>query len=156
MSVSFALYQPDIAQNTGTMIRLATCLNVSLHIIHPTGFAFSEKILKRSGMDYVDFSSITEHDSFLEFEKWRKVKQKRLILLSTKASDSIYQHQFNDNDILMMGRESAGVPQEVANSADVRVRIPMDKDKRSINVALSAAIVLGEAMRQTGGFDGLI
>jgi len=155
MSVSLALYQPDIAQNTGTMIRLAACLNISLHIIHPTGFAFSEKILKRSGMDYVDFSSITEHNSFLMFEKWRAKQGKRLVLLSTKASASIYQHQFSENDILMMGRESAGVPLEVANITDVKVRIPMDKDKRSINVALSAAIVLGEAMRQTGGFDEL-
>lgn len=156
MSISLVLFQPDIPQNTGTIIRLAACLDVELHIIHPTGFPFSQKHLKRYGMDYIDFSVIKEHISFEAFEKWRKEKQKRLVLLSTKASVSIYHNKFSHDDILMMGRESAGVPIDVANCSDIKLRIPMNKEMRSLNIAVSAAMVLGEAKRQLGEFDDLV
>ncbi len=155
MSLSLALYQPDIPQNTGTIIRLAACLNSKLHIIHPTGFAFSQKNLRRYGMDYIDFSNIKEHISFEAFENWRKDNEKRLVLLTTKTTSSIYQNQFSSNDILMMGRESAGVPTGVAECADVKLRIPMNGQMRSLNIAVSAALVLGEAKRQLGEFNDL-
>ena len=156
MSISLALFQPDIAQNTGTIIRMCACLNTKLHIIHPTGFIFSQKQLKRSGLDYINFDQIKEHDSFKAFEIWRRAEKKQLVILSTKATSSIYQHQFCKNDILMMGRESAGVPQEVAQIANKKLRIPMNKETRSLNVAISAALVLGEAKRQLGEFEGLV
>ena len=155
MPVSLALYQPDIPQNTGTLIRLAACLDFDLHIIHPTGFPFSDRQLKRAGMDYAEHASIIEHDSFEAFENWRAESGKRLVLLSTKASQSAYETEFTANDILMVGRESAGVPQAVAEKADISIRIPMAPALRSINVAIAAALVLGEAKRQTDGFQTL-
>ncbi len=156
MPVSLALYQPDIPQNTGTIIRLSACLDFKLHIIHPTGFAFTDKNLKRAGMDYTDQANITQHDSFVAFNQWRKDSGARLILLTTKADHSAYDTAYADTDILMMGRESAGVPDHVAESADTAVRIPMQKSLRSINVAMAAAMVMGEAKRQTDGFKSLI
>lgn len=156
MPVSLALYQPDIPQNTGTIIRLAACLDFNLHIIHPTGFAFTDKNLKRAGMDYTDQAHITQHDSFAAFNAWRVAEGARLVLLTTKATQSIYQTQYADTDILLMGRESAGVPDTVAASTDAQIRIPMQKTLRSINVAMAAAMVMGEAKRQTDGFARLV
>lgn len=155
MTISLALYQPDIPQNTGTLMRLGACLDTHLHIIHPTGFAFSSKHLKRAGMDYISASQFTEHASFDAFETWRKTVEKRLVLLTTKTKTSAYDLAFQQDDILMVGRESAGVPEDVANNADCRIRIPMAPEQRSINVATAAAIVLGEAKRQTDGFQTL-
>lgn len=155
MTLSLALYQPDIPQNTGTLIRLAACLDFQLHVIHPTGFTFSQQALRRSGMDYVELAKIVEHDSFDKFEEWRHKEQRRLVLLSTKASVSAYETEFAPNDILMVGRESVGVPETVADKADVKIRIPMAKDLRSINVALAATLIMGEAIRQTNGFESL-
>lgn len=155
MTISLALYQPDIPQNTGTLMRLGACLDVHLHIIHPTGFAFSSKHLKRAGMDYIAASQFTEHSSFEAFNTWRADEGKRLVLLTTKTETSAYALKFTPDDILMVGRESAGVPENVAKSADCRIRIPMAPDQRSINVAIAAAIVLGEAKRQTDGFQTL-
>lgn len=155
MSISLALYQPDIPQNTGTLMRLGACLDTHLHIIHPTGFAFSSKHLKRAGMDYIQTSQFTEHTSFDAFETWRRGESKRLVLLTTKTETSAFGLAFQPDDILMVGRESAGVPDSVAATADCRIRIPMASDQRSINVAIAAAIVLGEAKRQTDGFKTL-
>jgi tRNA (cytidine/uridine-2'-O-)-methyltransferase len=155
MPLSLALYQPDIAQNTGTLIRLAACLDFQIHIIHPTGFTFSQSALRRSGMDYVELANIVEHDSFDQFETWRRDQAKRLVLLSTKATQSAYEATYTDDDILMVGRESAGVPEKVAHTSDLLVRIPMAKGLRSINVALSATLIMGEAKRQTDGFRDL-
>lgn len=155
MPVQLALYQPDIAQNTGTLIRLCACFDARLHIIHPTGFGFSSAKLRRAGMDYIDLAEITEHDDFTAFQTWRRDQGHRLVLLSTKAQQSAYDAQFTGNDILMMGRESAGVPDHVADDADLAVRIPMKADLRSINVAIAAALMLGEAKRQTGEFKTL-
>lgn len=155
MPIALALYQPDIALNTGTLLRLGACLDVPVHIIHPTGFPFSRAALKRSGMDYLDTVEMTEHDSYVQFDRWRREAGKRLVLLTTRASMPAHEVDYESDDILMVGRESAGVPPEVADSAELRVRIPMQPAARSLNVAVSAAIVLGEALRQTGGFGRL-
>lgn len=155
MTVELALYQPDIAQNTGTLLRLGACLGVHLHIIHPTGFPFSERTLKRGALDYLEHASYTEHDSYAQFDAWRRSAGRRLVLLTTKSSQSAYAIEYAPNDVLMLGRESAGVPDDVAAAADLRVRIPMREGLRSINVAVAATLILGEAMRQTDGFEGL-
>ncbi len=155
MPVALALYQPDIPQNTGTLMRAAACLDVELHVIHPTGFPFTDRHLKRAGLDYAVLARVTEHDSFAAFDAWRRDAGKRLILLTTKATTSAYAARYGDTDILMAGRESAGVPENVAAAADCAVRIPMATDMRSLNVAIAAALVLGEAKRQTNGFETL-
>lgn len=155
MPVDLALYQPDIAQNTGTLLRLGACLGIRLHIIHPTGFAFSRKELKRGGLDYLDRSDFTEHDSYAHFDSWRRESRRRLVLLTTRASASAYAASYTSDDVLMVGRESAGVPDDVAAAADLRVRIPMRDGLRSINVAVAAALIVGEAMRQTNAFASL-
>ncbi len=155
MPLDLALYQPDIAANTGTLLRLGACLGVQVHIIHPAGFAVTQRNLARSGMDYLDRANLVEHVSFSAFEMWRQSENRRLVLLTTKSSDSAYDARYRDGDILMLGRESAGVPDEVAAIADLRVRIPMAPGLRSINVAIAGSMVLGEAMRQTGRFTEL-
>lgn len=155
MPVDIALYQPDIANNTGTLIRLGACLGTTIHIIHPTGFPFSARALARAGLDYVDHAAVREHASWAQFNAWRHEAGRRLVLLTTKAETSAYAVAYGNDDILMVGRESAGVPDAVAEACDLRVRIPMRDGLRSINVALAATLVLGEAMRQTDGFAGL-
>jgi len=155
LPLDLALYQPDIAANTGTLLRLGACLGVQVHIIHPAGFAVTQRNLARSGMDYLDRANLVEHVSFSAFEMWRQSENRRLVLLTTKSSDSAYDARYRDGDILMLGRESAGVPDEVAAIADLRVRIPMAPGLRSINVAIAGSMVLGEAMRQTGRFTEL-
>jgi len=153
--VELALYQPDIAQNTGTMLRLGACLGVHVHIIHPTGFPFSKKAVKRGGLDYLDHADFIEHDSYEQFTAWRQGAGRRLVLLTTKGAVSAYEADYRDGDVLMVGRESAGVPDAVAEAADLRVRIPMRTEMRSLNVAMAASLVLGEALRQTGAFATL-
>ena len=155
MPVELALYQPDIAQNTGTLLRLGACLGVVVHIIHPTGFPFSRRELKRGGLDYLELAEFVEHDSYAHFDTVRRHRGRRLVLLTTKASGSAYAADYADNDVLMLGRETAGVPDSVAEDAELRVRIPMREGLRSINVAVAAALVLGEAMRQTNAFASL-
>ncbi len=155
MSVELALYQPDIPQNTGTLLRLGACLDVRVHIIHPTGFNFSDKLFRRSAMDYADHVILKEHNCFADFDVWRAENKKRLVLMSTKATTSAYQFTYSSHDILLAGRESAGVPDNVAQICESHVRIPMRSQMRSINVSISCAMVLGEAKRQTAGFDGL-
>lgn len=155
MTVDLALYQPDIAQNTGTLLRLGACLGVRVHIIHPTGFAFSPRELKRGGLDYLAQAEIVEHDSYAHFAQWRGESGRRLVLLTTKTAASAYEFAYAPDDVLLLGRESAGVPDNVAAAADARLRIPMRAGLRSINVAVAAAMILGEALRQTHGFDSL-
>lgn len=155
MTVVLALYQPDIAANTGTLLRLGACLNVAIHVIHPAGFALTDRNLARAGMDYLDKAALVEHASFAAFDAWRRGEQRRLVLLTTKASESAYDARFTPQDILLLGRESAGVPDAVADIADLRLRIPMSPGLRSINVAIAGSMVLGEAMRQTGRFTEL-
>jgi tRNA (cytidine/uridine-2'-O-)-methyltransferase len=155
MTVELALYQPDIAQNTGTLLRLGACLGVHVHIVHPTGFAFSAKTLKRGALDYLEHADYTEHDSYAHFDAWRRAAGRRLVLLSTKSSSSAYAAAYSAADVLMLGRESAGVPDDVAGDADLRVRIPMRQQMRSLNVAVAGSLVLGEALRQTNAFSEL-
>lgn len=141
-----AVFQPDIAANLGSMIRLTACFDVPLDVIEPCGFPFSVKALRRAAMDYADLADITRHDSWESFSTSRPPS--RLILLSTKASTSLWNFNFQPSDTLMMGRESAGVPDAVAASCDCRVHIPMPGGGRSLNVAVSAGIALSEALRQ--------
>ena len=154
MPVALALYQPDIPQNTGTLMRFAACMGVTLHLIHPAGFIFSHGKLRRAGMDYLDHVDLVEHDSFEAFERWRRTTGRRLALMTTKASASLYDSIFRPDDVIMLGRESAGVPDSVAERADLRIRIPMRAQMRSLNVAVSGAMALGEALRQTGTLPG--
>ena len=145
-----ALFQPDIPQNTGTILRLCACLNVEAHIIEPAGFPVSDRHFRRAGMDYLDQVTIQRHDSWAKFEEWRNEKSLRLILFSTKGARPYLDHRYTADDILLFGRESAGVPDEVAGTADARLVIPIQPGLRSLNVAMAAAMALGEALRQTG------
>ncbi len=150
-----ALYQPDIPQNTGTLLRLGACLDLELDIIEPCGFIFSEKALKRAGMDYLEKVKYRRHSSWNDFLKYREEHPEeygRLVLLTTKASAPYFDFEFRTNDIILMGRESAGVPQLVHETVDARLIIPMNENARSINVAVSAVMVVGEALRQTNLF----
>lgn len=142
-----ALYEPDIPQNTGTLMRLCACLGVPLDIIEPCGFILSDKNLRRAGMDYIDQLDMTKHINWAAFKA--ASVGKRLVLMSTKASGSFLDFQFQPNDILIAGRESAGVPEQVHAECDARVLIPMQPGMRSLNVALASGIILGEALRQT-------
>jgi tRNA (cytidine/uridine-2'-O-)-methyltransferase len=155
IAVELALYQPDIAQNTGAMLRLGACLGVPVHIIHPTGFTFSRQAMRRGGLDYLDHADLHEHASYADFSAWRRAEGKRLVLLSTRAAASAYDAAYGGADVIMVGRESAGVPDAVRDDAELAVRIPMRQDMRSLNVAMAASLVLGEALRQTDGFAAL-
>lgn len=149
-ALRIALYQPDIAGNTGTMLRFAACMGLSVDIIEPAGFDISDRSLKRAGMDYLAAVTLTRHVSWNRFEDWRNETGRRLILASTKAAGLYTDFAYRPDDILLFGRESAGVPDHVHDIADGRVLIPMVEGQRSINVALSAAMICGEALRQTG------
>ena len=143
-----ALYQPDIALNVGSAIRLCACMNTGLDIIEPCGFPWDERKIKRSAMDYIPHTNLARHTSWHKFLDQYQGKQ-RIVLLSTKADAAYTDFAFKENDILLMGRESAGVPDDVHNSADARVLIPMKGGCRSLNVVNAAAMVLSEAIRQT-------
>lgn len=147
-----ALYEPDIPQNTGTILRLCACLGIAAHIIEPAGFPVTDRAFRRAGMDYLDRVVITRHGSFQAFQDWREGEQLSLVLLTTAGERSYLDHAFADDQVLLFGRESAGVPQAVHKAADARLRIPIAKGLRSLNVAMAVALVAGEALRQTGGF----
>jgi tRNA (cytidine/uridine-2'-O-)-methyltransferase len=149
-SFRIALYQPDIAGNTGTILRMAACLGLAVDIIEPTGFDLSDRNLRRAGMDYLEMAALTRHVDFDGFEDWRQSERRRLLLFSTKAALPYTDFAYADGDILLFGRESAGVPDHVQDRADARLLIPMKGGGRSLNVALSAAMAAGEAMRQLG------
>jgi tRNA (cytidine/uridine-2'-O-)-methyltransferase len=145
-----AIYEPDIPQNTGTILRLCACLGLSADIIEPAGFPVTDRAFRRAGMDYLDQVEITRHGSFADFDGWRRSEGFRLVLFTTAAERSYLDHAFSGDDVLMFGRESAGVPEAVHEAADVRLRIPMQQGLRSLNVAMAVAMVAGEALRQTG------
>lgn len=150
-----ALFQPDIPQNTGTLLRLGACLDLPIDIIEPCGFIFNEKNLKRAGMDYLNLVSYKRHNSWQDFLNYRQENPQeygRIILLTTKSTTPYTEFNFKPNDIILMGRESAGVPESVHNLADQRLVIPMNQNARSINVAVSAVMVIGEALKQTDLF----
>ena len=150
IAMQIALFQPDIPQNTGTILRLCACLDVAAHIIEPAGFPVSDRHFRRAGMDYLDQVTITRHDSWSKFEQWRSEAAYRLVLFTTKAATSYLDYRYQAADILLFGRESAGVPDEVAAAADARLVIPIRPGLRSLNVAMAAAMAVGEALRQTG------
>lgn len=166
--VRLALYQPDIPQNTGTILRLSACLDIKVDIIGPTGFDMTDRALRRAGLDYLSSVDIKRHQSFQVFyktyftcsnENHENTKHgennrtdNKLVLLTTHADQSYIDFNFQANDILLLGRESAGVPEDIHKIAENRIKIPIRKDLRSLNIAIAAAMVLGEALRQTDGF----
>jgi tRNA (cytidine/uridine-2'-O-)-methyltransferase len=149
-----ALYEPDIPQNTGTILRLCACLGVEAHIIEPAGFPVTDRAFRRAGMDYLDRVSIARHGSFAAFNGWRRDAGLTLVLLTTAAERSYLDHQFGTDQVLLFGRESAGVPETVHHAADARLRVPIKAGLRSLNIAMAVAMVAGEALRQTGRFPG--
>jgi tRNA (cytidine/uridine-2'-O-)-methyltransferase len=149
-----ALFEPDIPQNTGTILRLAACFGIEAHLIEPAGFPVSDRAFRRAGMDYLDAVKLMRHASWDAFEEWRRAQGLRLVLFTTRTAASYLDHRYEGGDILLFGRESAGVPEHVHAAADVRLRIPMQPGLRSLNVAMTCAMAVGEALRQTGGFVG--
>lgn len=149
-----ALYEPDIPQNAGTIMRMAACMGVSVDIIEPCGFTLSDRRFRRAGMDYLDHLDLTVHASYEAFASSPVRTTSRTILLTTRADTFHHEVTYQPGDTLMLGRESAGVPDDVHNAADLRVKIPMAPvpSLRSLNVAMAASMVLGEALRQTGQF----
>lgn len=146
--IRIALYQPDIAQNTGTILRLCACLGVEAHIIEPAGFPTSDRAFRRAGMDYLDAVALRRHASWPAFERWRKEQELGLALLTTRGETSYLDHDFRLPQVLVFGRESAGVPEHVHAAADRRIIIPMRPGMRALNVAMTVAMVAGEALRQ--------
>jgi len=146
-----ALFEPDIPQNAGAILRLAACMGVAVDLIEPAGFVLSDQRLRRAGMDYLEHAALVRHSSW---EAYRRTHTGRLVLLTTKAQRVFTDFAFAESDTLLLGRESAGVPQSVHDAADASLRIPMVPTTRSLNVALAAAMVLSEALRQTGQFPG--
>lgn len=150
-----ALYQPDIAQNTGTILRLAACLAVPVEIIQPTGFDMTDRALRRAGLDYLEHVDIIRYASFADFDLARRAAGRRMMLLTTHGETQLQDARFQPDDVLLLGRESAGVPDSVHAHADSRIAIPMRGGLRSLNLAVAAGIALWEALRQTGGLQGI-
>ncbi len=151
---ALALYQPDIPGNTGTILRLGACLGFDVHVIGPAGFDLSHKALKRAGMDYLAIASLTDHVSWATFEDWRKAQGRRLILATTRATTPYFAFDYRADDIVLFGRESAGVPDQVHDTADARITIPMRPEVRSINLAISAGMIAGDLLRRFGPGTG--
>ncbi len=147
--MEIALFQPDIPPNTGTILRLCACLDVAAHIIEPAGFPVSDRAFRRAGMDYLDEVRLTRHISWAQFEEWRRPNGRRLVLFTTKADASYLDFGYQASDILLFGRETIGVTDEVVAAADARLKIPIKQGLRSLNVAMAAAMAIGEALRQT-------
>ena len=153
MPLRLVLYQPEIPQNAGTMLRMCACMGVTAVIVGPAGFPFSDRAFRRAGLDYLDHLTVERHSSIGAFETWRRGTRHRLVLLTTGLGATPYTaHAFDAGDLLMVGRESAGVPGAIHARADVRLTVPMVRGMRSLNVAAAAAMVLGEALRQIGAF----
>lgn len=150
-----ALFQPDIPQNTGTMLRLAACLGVPVEIVEPAGFDVSDRHFRRFGLDYLERVLVSRHPSWPAFEAWRRAEGARLVLATTRGEMPYAEHRFRPDDVILLGRESAGAPDAVHAAADVRVVVPMRAGLRSLNVAVAAAMILGEALRQTASFPAL-
>lgn len=148
-----ALYQPDIPGNTGSILRLGACLGLGIHIIGPAGFDMTDRSLKRAGMDYIEMANLTRHDGWEEFEVWRRAENRRLVLMTTQSATP-YTHggdqTITGQDVVLFGRESAGVPPRVHDAADARLTIPMVEGRRSLNLAMSVAIIAGEINRRFG------
>lgn len=147
-----ALFEPEIAGNVGAVLRLGACMGAAVDLIEPMGFAWDDRRVRRTAMDYIDHVSVTRHADFAAFRE--TVGPSRLVLFTTRSSESAYAFAFRPDDILIFGKESAGVPAEVSDACDARVRLPMRPEVRSMNLATSAALALGEALRQTGTLPG--
>ncbi len=147
-----ALFEPDIPQNTGTMLRLAACLGVGVDLVEPFGFVMADAKLRRAGLDYLEHAAVARHSSFAAFDRERRAAGRRLVLFSTHGAAPYTGFAFQPNDTLLFGRESSGVSETVRAAADATLRIPLVPGRRSLNVAVAAAMALGEALRQTGGF----
>lgn len=147
-TIRIALYQPDIAGNTGAILRLAACLALGVDLIEPAGFDLSDRALRRAGMDYLERAALTRHVDWAAFERWRASEGRRLILFTTKGGLPYTDFLFTRGDVLLFGRESAGVPDTVHEATDHRLLIPMPGGGRSLNVAVSVAMAAGEAIRQ--------
>ncbi|NDW03052.1 tRNA (cytidine(34)-2'-O)-methyltransferase [Jiella pacifica] len=147
---SIVLFQPDIAGNTGTILRLAACFGLTVELIEPAGFDASDRALKRAGMDYLAMASLRRHDDWTAFLRDLEFRPGRLVLLTTKSETAYTDFAFRPSDRLLFGRESAGVPDAVHEHADARLTIPMAEGARSLNLAVSAGIVAAEALRQLG------
>lgn len=145
-----ALFEPDIPQNAGTILRLAACLGLDAHLIGPAGFPTTDRAFRRAGMDYLDRVAFTRHDSWGQFDGWRRGQGARLVLFTTRGAMPYLAFRFMPGDILLFGRESAGVPDAVHQAADARLFIPMRSGMRSLNVAMACAMAVGEALRQSG------
>ena len=150
--MDIALYQPDQPPNTGTLLRLGACMRTPVHVIEPCGFPFSRRALQRYAMDYADLVELHHHLDWDSFLNWCHSNGRRIVLLSTKADSPYYDFDFRENDILLVGSESTGVPESVHNIVSERITVPMSPDVRSLNVAVSMAMVLGEALRQTASW----
>ena len=150
--VRLALYQPDIPQNMGTILRLGACLSVPIDVIGPTGFDLSDRALRRAGMDYVQKTDLLRHISYQHFLDKYQGPSNRLILTTTKTDQTYTDFSYQSDDIILLGRESAGVPSQVVETVDASVTIPMAKNVRSLNIAVAGAMIIGEALRQTKGF----
>ncbi|MBL8590990.1 MAG: tRNA methyltransferase [Methylobacteriaceae bacterium] len=153
-ALTLALYQPDIAQNAGAMLRSCACLGVAAAIVEPAGFPTGDRHFRRAGMDYLDAVSLTRHASWTAFEAWRAQAGRRLVLLTTRGETDLWDFAFAPGDVIMVGRESAGAPEAVQRAASARVVIPIRAGLRSLNVAAAAAMALGEAVRQARGWTG--
>jgi tRNA (cytidine/uridine-2'-O-)-methyltransferase len=149
-ALTLALYQPDIAQNAGAILRTCACFGVAAAIIEPAGFPTSDRHFRRAGMDYLDRLTIVRHNCFEDFEAWRKAAGRRLVLATTAGDETASRFAFRADDVVLVGRESAGAPAHVHAAADARVRVPIRAGLRSMNVAASAAVIIFEALRQTG------
>ncbi|MEM5494762.1 tRNA (cytidine(34)-2'-O)-methyltransferase [Hoeflea sp. AS16] len=148
-----ALYQPDIPGNTGSILRLGACLGLGIHIIGPAGFDMTDRSLKRAGMDYIEMANLTRHDGWEEFEIWRQAENRRLVLMTTQSATPYIDggdQTITPQDVVLFGRESAGVPPKVHDAAAARLTIPMVDGRRSLNLAMSVAIIAGEINRRFG------
>lgn len=150
--MQLALYQPDMPTNAGAALRLAACLDLPLVVIEPCGFVWDDRRLRRVALDYLAGARLLRMASWSAFEARRRAEGRRLVLLTTRAETTHLAARYHPDDVLLAGRESAGVPEEVHGSADLRVRVPLAPGRRSLNLVTALAIVLGEALRQTSGF----
>jgi tRNA (cytidine/uridine-2'-O-)-methyltransferase len=149
------LFEPDIAQNAGAMMRTCACLGIDAAIIEPAGFCVGDPRFRRAGMDYLDRLKIVRHDSWNKFEAWRAAARRRLVLLTTKGETNLWDFVFREGDVILVGRESAGVPDAVSKSSDARLRIPIRPPLRSLNVGVAATMAMTEALRQMERLPGL-
>jgi tRNA (cytidine/uridine-2'-O-)-methyltransferase len=149
--IDCALFEPEIPQNAGAVLRLGACFGVPIHVVHPCGFVLSDRNFKRAGLDYLSRAALTEHADRAAFTAWRRASDRRLVAFSSHAEESLLEFTFAPDDVILLGRESAGLPEALSLEADAVLRIPIRAGNRSLNLATAAAIGIFEALRQIGG-----